>query len=238
MRRTVVCLACGLLFAAACSKRSGGGSARLRSDTDSVAYILGMNIGQNLLRMDSTLNVAAVCEGLRDAFRGTAALTTEEARDYFLGYMNYRLPEKARAYEEQFLEDLVRSNRSYARTGSGVAYTVSELGDQDAVPSADRDTLLLRWVVRSTDGTQLYSSYERGDTLRLALGSLKQGLRESVKLIGEGGRIEAWIPSSAAYGADGEAELGIRPNVTVRFDIELLGVQKQSDWLRRNNSSR
>ena len=30
---------------------------KLRNDTDSVAYVIGMNVGANLLKMDSTINV-------------------------------------------------------------------------------------------------------------------------------------------------------------------------------------
>ena len=99
-----------LLFAAAvlavgCSKKSTNG-VKLKSDLDSVAYVIGMNVGLNLQRMDSTLNVAAVCEGIRDIFEGDPRMTVEAAETFYLSYVNYALPEKARAYEEQFLADL------------------------------------------------------------------------------------------------------------------------------------
>ena len=35
-----------LLLAGACSKNSGGGGVKLRNDTDSVAYVIGMNVGE------------------------------------------------------------------------------------------------------------------------------------------------------------------------------------------------
>ena len=69
MKRTILLLAVGAM-ALACSK-NGSGGAKLRTDTDSVAYVLGFNIGLNLQRMDSTLNAEAVCEGIRDVFRPT-----------------------------------------------------------------------------------------------------------------------------------------------------------------------
>ena len=138
-----------------------GGSVKLAKDTDSVAYVIGMNVGLNLQRMDSTINVEAVCEGIRDVFREKTRLSGEEARTFYLGYVNYMLPEKAREYEERFLEDIAKSNRSYARTGSGVTYTVTAVGDQERIPATDRDSVALRCVIRTADGRQLYSSYER-----------------------------------------------------------------------------
>lgn len=230
-----------LLVAAAfvgCSNNSEGNSARLKSDTDSVAYIIGMNVGWNLMQMDSTMNVAALCEGIRDVFRQKSRFTEEEAQAFYLRYMNFALPEKARAYEEQFLADLAKSNRSYARTRTGVTYTVAELGDQERIPASDRDSIAIRMRIRSLNEQELYSSYERNDTLQLMLGDCAPGIIESLKLIGEGGKIEAWIPSAQGYGGEGNAEYAIKPNQTACFEIELVALDKFADWNRRKNSRR
>ena len=221
-----------LLLAGACSKQSGGG-VKLKNDLDSVAYVIGLNVGLNLQRMDSTINVGAVCEGIRDAFNGQPWMSLEEAETFYLSYMNYILPEKARAYEEQFLADMAKSNRAYARTTSGVTYTVDEVGDQNLLPTTDRDSVSLRWVIRTLDGKEIVSSYERGDTVRSMLRDLQKGVQESVRLIGRGGRIKAWIPSSAAYGAEGSKELHIAPNTTLYYEIELVDVDKFSARRRR-----
>ena len=221
-----------LLFAG-CSDGSGNSGVKLRSDVDSVAYVIGLNVGLNLQRMDSTINVSAVCEGIRDIFRGSARMTLPEAETFYLSYVNYALPEKARAYEEQFLADIAKSNRSYARTSSGVTYTVDEVGDQDRIPTSDRDSVALRWVIRTADGTQITSSYERGDTVRSRLRDLRRGVQESVKLIGAGGRIHAWMPAAEAYGAEGDPDLGIAPNATLYYEIELLDVDKYANRCRR-----
>ena len=210
-----------LLLAGACSKNSGGGGVKLRNDTDSVAYVIGMNVGANLLKMDSTINVNAVCEGIRDMFRGNPRLSAADAETFYLSYVNYALPEKARAYEEQFLLDIAKSNRSYARTSSGVTYTVTDVGDQNQVPTSERDSVALRWVIRTAAGDEITSSYERGDTVRSLVRNLRRGVQESVKLIGKGGKINAWMPSSAAYGAEGDKELGVAPNATLYFEIDL-----------------
>ena len=120
MKKIFLILPAVAVLAGACSKKSGSGGVKLKTDTDSVAYVIGMNVGMNLLKMDSTINVSAVCEGIRDVFRGDTRLTAADAETFYLSYVNYALPEKARGYEEQFLADIVSSNRSYARTPSGV----------------------------------------------------------------------------------------------------------------------
>ncbi len=227
-----ILLFAAVVLAVGCSKKSTNG-VKLKSDLDSVAYVIGMNVGLNLQRMDSTLNVAAVCEGIRDVFEGDSRMTVEAAETFYLSYVNYALPEKARAYEEQFLADIAKSNRSYARTSSGVTYTVEEVGDQDRIPTSDRDSVALRWVIRTADGKDIVSSYERGDTVRSTLRNLNRGVQESLKLIGAGGRIQAWLPADMAYGAEGDAELGIAPNATLYYEIELLDVDKYANRFRR-----
>jgi len=225
MKRPIFAAIAAIALFASCSKNPGNG-AKLKNDTDSVAYVLGLNIGANLMRMDSTLNAAAVCEGLRDAFAANARMTMAEAERFYLRYMNYALPEKAQAYEEQFLADIAKSNRAYARTASGVTYTVDDVGDQDRVPTAERDTVAVRYTIRTADGREVYSSYEKGDTLRSAVRDLRKGMRESLKLVGKGGRINAWMPAAAAYGAEGDAALGIGPNATLYYEMELIDVMK------------
>ncbi len=216
----------------ACSKKSGG-SVKLREDVDSVAYILGMNVGKTLLERDSTLNVNALCEGIRDVFRDRARFTDDEAKAYYLRFMNYALREKARAAEEQFLEEFARSNRNYARTRSGVTYAVESVGDQEMIPAVDRDSVTMRIVIRSFEGEELYSSFTRGDSLSMNLKDMTDGLRECVKLIGEGGRITAWMPAETAYGSAGSEEFGIKPDATLFYEIDLVDLDKYSTRIIR-----
>lgn len=234
MKKIAIILVLAAITVTACSKQKSGGG-KLKSDLDSAAYVIGMNVGMNLLKMDSTLNVSAVCDGLRDAFAQKAKFTPAAAKAFYLRWVNYEQPEKIRRYEEQFLEDIRQSNRSYARTSSGVTYTVEELGDEQKAPSSDRDTVALRYVISTADGATVFSSYEKGDTLRAALGDLRKGVQESVKLIGPGGKIDAWLPAATAYGAAGDQKLGIKPNATLNYRIELIEVKKYANRFRPRN---
>lgn len=222
MKRGWVWVLAALLAAGACSRKNG--SVKLGTEADSLAYVMGMNVGLNLMRMDSTLNAAVVGEAIRDVFAGHSRLSAADAQAFYLRYVNVAKPAKIRAYEERFLEDVVRENRSYARTKSGLTYTVESVGDEQTVARSDRDTVLIRYAGRTSQGREFDSSFQRGDTMRIAVGDLMKGLQESVKLVGKGGRIEAWVPAALAFGAEGDAELGIGPNETLFYEIELVDV--------------
>ena len=216
-----------IVMAGGCSgggKQSGGA---LRNEDDSLAYVMGMHLGRNLLRIDSMLNVEAVCDGLRDAYAHSrkTKFTDEEARTFYLRFVNYTEPERVKAYEEQFLTDFRRENRTYARTKSGLTYSVDVVGDETTLPRYDSDTVMIRYVAKHRDGRVFRSSYEAGDTLRTALGDVRDGVKEALKLTSKGGKISAWVPSALAYGMDGDAEEGIAPNETLFYEIELLDIE-------------
>ena len=177
-----------------CSKSGGGG--KLHTDTDSVAYVIGLNVGANLLKMDSTLNAAAVCKGIADYFAGRQSMTMEEAQTFYLRYVNYAVPEKIREQERRFLDD-VTSGQGFKSSESGLRYDVTRDGD-------------LKRTIAS-------------DTARIAV--LPAGLREGLKLLGSGGAVKLWVPAALAYGAEGDRTLGVGANETLYYEAELLDVQ-------------
>uniref|UniRef100_UPI004056A132 FKBP-type peptidyl-prolyl cis-trans isomerase n=1 Tax=Alistipes sp. TaxID=1872444 RepID=UPI004056A132 len=236
MNRTLFILAGALLLVlGSCNKNEKRSHTALLSEQDSVAYVIGMNIGQNLQQMDTTLNVEALCQGLRDAYMAQAKFTHAEARDLYLHYQYISKPEAAIAYEREFLEEIVERDRSYARSKSGLTYAVAEVGNVERTPRSSSDSLTLLMVGKRLDGTTFYSSLERGDSLRLRLGDLNQGLQEALKLIGDGGRITCYLPAELGYGAAGCDSLGIQPNATLYYEIDLVEVTRPS---RRTGSNR
>ncbi len=199
-----------------------------RTEADSVSYAIGLNVGENLLRMDSTLQVEALCQAIRDVYARAPRMTTQEARFAYLRYVNVSQPEKIRAYENQFLEDFRQANRTYAINDSGLTYEVLDVGDESNTARNVRDTVAFRYTAKTVAGTVVDSSYERGDTTRQALGNVSPvGLQQAVRLAGQGGRINAWLPSAIAYGVDGNPSLGIGPNETLFYEIELTEVKRR-----------
>lgn len=213
------------LLVVGCSSGNKTKQSVFANEQDSVAYILGMNIARNLWQVDSTLNIEALAAGIRDHYARQERFSETEAQRIYLHYINVSKPEQVLAYEDRYLEDIVRDNRSYARSKSGLTYTVEEVGDVEFTPKAAYDTVSIRYIGRTIDGREFDSSFERGDTTRIALGDLLDGLQESLKLIGRGGRIIAYLPAAIGYGAEGNEELGVAPNSTLYYEIDLIGVE-------------
>lgn len=214
-------IAVALLFGAmfmACNK----GKNVLSTNSDTLAYVIGLNMGAVLMEMDSTLNVEAVCEAIRDTYKGSQKMTLEEGRNFYLAEKTYFVHEKAKAYQEQYLTDLSKRDRKYARTRSGVTYKILRLGDQSHQGSmSSRDTVRIVYTITDESGRE----YVTNDTLRDSYRNLVKGLQEIVKIAGKGAKFNAWLPSKTAYDVAGNKKLGIEANTMLNYDVEILDIK-------------
>ena len=197
----------------------------MQNSADSMSYVIGLNLGANLIGIDSLLNVEAVCAGLRDAYVAEAKLNSEEARAAYLKYMNYDIYERVDAFEKQFLADLRKEDRKFVATSTGLTYKVHTLGDMKKVVRNNRDTILVRYRALNVAGEIVDTTYLNADTLRIAVGEMPRGVIEASKLIGEGGHMEAWVPSRLAFGSAGCDSLAILPNTMLYYELWLIDIE-------------
>ncbi|MBR6656363.1 MAG: peptidylprolyl isomerase [Alistipes sp.] len=223
MKKIISILSIVLIFGVmfmSCRSKSSTGS--YNSDSDTISYVVGMNIAHALMEMDSTLNIEVVCDAIKDVYNEDAYMTLEEARDYYLAEKVYFVHERAKAHQEQYLADLNKRDRSYVRTRTGVTYKIIKLGDQSHVGGmSTRDTVKIVYTITDESGREIIKS----DTLRDSYRKLVKGLQEVVKLAGEGSHFNAWLPSSVAYDTDGNKALGIGPNVLLNYDVKVLDIK-------------
>lgn len=209
----------------ACGRSENPNKSHLEDALDSVSYVVGMNIGYNLQKMDSTLQAAAVVKGINDVLTSREMMSIEDARTYFLAYMNHDVYDRVRGYEEQYLADLEASDKKVQRTKSGLAYKVLVLGDMNNSPANERDTISLVYRATRLSGEEVDVVENREDTVRTTLRDFIPGVKEGVRLIGQGGNIVLWIPSELAYGSEGDAEKGIKPNEMLQYEVNLIEVK-------------
>ncbi|MBQ2417286.1 MAG: FKBP-type peptidyl-prolyl cis-trans isomerase [Alistipes sp.] len=192
----------------------------IATEADSISYIIGLSVGSSLMKMDSTLNIDAVCEAIRDIYNSTEKMTLEQGRDYFLAQKTYFVHEKAEKYQEQFLTDLRKANRDFVRLRSGVTYKIDKLGDQSVQTLVSRDTLSLILSIYDQAGAAISEK----DTVVIAYRDVLEGLREVIRITGNGGSADVWVPSSQAYGSEGNEELGITPNQLLNYKVDIIDI--------------
>ena len=110
----------------------------------------------------------------------------------------------------------------FTATDSGLRYRIlRESGGKK--PTAE-STVTVKYRGWLNSGTVFDSSYERGKPTTFPLGNVVAGWTEGMQLVGEGGMIELWIPSSLGYGAGGSPG-SIPPHSHLHFIVELIDVK-------------
>ncbi|MFI3258503.1 MAG: FKBP-type peptidyl-prolyl cis-trans isomerase [Rikenellaceae bacterium] len=228
-------VAAAALSSVGCSSSGSGPkvdvkSIGLRSESDSLSYIVGLNIAEQMMKMDSLINFEVACRAIIEHSKGESLMNIEDAKVDYLRYLLYVEPERRRGYETKFLNDLVASDRTFKRTKSGLTYKIEVIGDEKNTAKSSSDWVEVRYTISRVDGEVV----AKGLTAEEPLNDHLNGITESVKLIGEGGRIRSWMPSELAYGEGGDEELGVNPTETLLFDIEVVKVERNAATNNKN----
>ncbi len=115
-----------------------------------------------------------------------------------------------------------KSKPGVQETSSGLQYKIINPGKGKG-PKAT-DTVLVHYKGTLLDGKEFDSSYKRGEPIEFPLNRVIPGWTEGVQLIGEGGKIQLFIPSNLAYGPRGAGGL-IGPDEALIFEVELLDIK-------------
>ena len=214
----------------------GGGShksASLKTGADSVSYAIGITTGAGYKENLKTLpgdpaNVDDLIAGFVLAIMGDSAamkMTPQEAQAFMQNYFmqaSTRDAEKNKEEGEKFLAEN-KTKSGVITTESGLQYQVVTEG-KGAKPTAE-DRVKVHYTGTLLNGTKFDSSVDRGEPAEFGVGQVIKGWTEVLQLMPVGSKYIVWIPSELGYGERG-AGADIKPNSTLKFEIELLEIVK------------
>ena len=208
-------------------------SASLKTAADSVSYAIGISTGAGYKENLKTLpgdpaNVDDLIAGFIQAIKGDSSamkMTPQAAQAYVQTYFmeaSARDAKKTKEEGEKFLAEN-KSKKDVFTTESGLQYqVVTEVtGDK---PTAT-DKVKVHYTGTLLDGTKFDSSVDRGEPMEFPVNGVIKGWTEVLQLMPVGSKYIVWIPSDLAYGERGAGQ-DIKPNSTLKFEIELLEIVK------------
>lgn len=206
-------------------KASTSSSGDLTNELDSMSYIVGMTIGQNLKNDGITeLNSDLFVKALNDVMGGKDPLIEKEASTAFIqSYFQKaqkRLADANLEKGKKFLEDN-KGKDGVTTLESGMQYIVMKEGTGPKPSSTDQ--VKTHYHGTLVDGSVFDSSVDRGEPAMFPVNRVIPGWTEALQLMPVGSKWKLFIPSDLAYGERGSPG-GIGPNETLIFEVELLEI--------------
>lgn len=215
-----------------CGQQAGTGSTKLASQEDSVSYILGYKMGENLKQQSVPVKPEIIFRGMQAGFTGQTPVMHDTVMQAVMMAFQVRMMgvqhqkdsvtgiENQKAGETFLAEN--KTKEGVKTTASGLQYKVLKEGS-GAHPKAT-STVTVHYKGTLLDGRQFDSSYDRGQPATFQLNQVIPCWTEGVQLMTPGSKYQFWIPGDLGYGSQGSPPT-IPPNATLVFEVELLSVK-------------
>jgi FKBP-type peptidyl-prolyl cis-trans isomerase FklB len=209
--------------------------ANLQTKEDSIAYVIGANIGANLKKnMDADslkFSPAVLMQGFKDALDGLDSTVVSE-KDKQTVMTNFQKEMQKKQMEKMTLAakpnkeagmKFLEENKKQAgviETASGLQYKVIKEGKGKTPTTADQVTV--NYEGKLLSGKIFDSSYDRKKPETFGVTGVIKGWTEGLLLMKEGGIYELYVNSDLAYGDQGNQS--IPGGSLLVFKVELIKV--------------
>jgi FKBP-type peptidyl-prolyl cis-trans isomerase FklB len=203
----------------------------METTREKVSYSIGLEAGRNLKQQFSDLDLKLLVEGFQDAIENAQAKLSDEEIRSIMAALRQQIESQQRQFIAKVAEENKKISESFLADNknkdgvvtlpSGLQYKVLAEGSGPTPKSID--TVTTHYKGTFIDGRVFDSSYERGKPHAFPVNRVIPGWSEALQLMKVGSKWQLFIPPYLAYGEMGYGnEIG--PNMTLIFEMELLGV--------------
>jgi FKBP-type peptidyl-prolyl cis-trans isomerase len=209
------------------------------------SYAIGMDMGRAIKQIEADLDYSVLIQGIRDQLDTTKPALMNDSeftaalQDVMLEMRKNRMAKDSIAMEERLAERRKQAAENHVKqtefldknkgepgvvtTESGLQYII--LAEGKGKQAKDGDTVVVHYTGTLLDGAKFDSSIDRNEPLSITLGegALIPGWVEMLRLMKKGDKVKLWVPSTLAYGENGNQV--IPGNALLTFDMELLDVK-------------
>lgn len=205
------------------------GKIDIKTESDSLSYAIGINMGYNLKNSKiDNVNIIAVANGMEDVKEGPKDLMTpEKSMEIIQKFLTKQKDaEGVKNLEEgkKFLEENAKKEGIIVDP-AGFQYKILQEGT-GAMP-VETDIVQVHYKGTLIDGTEFDSSYKSGKTVEFPLNGVIRGWTLGLQKMKVGSKFMLYLPSELAYGANPRPGGPIGPNQVLIFEIELREIIKE-----------
>jgi FKBP-type peptidyl-prolyl cis-trans isomerase FklB len=204
----------------------------LTSQEQKASYVIGVQLGKQLMISKDDINLDAMKLGMKDVFSGSKPrLSNDDMRIAMTNYQKNKqrrelsMMKKFSSHNKKEGLDFLDANKKkpgVKTLKSGLQYKVLKSGTGKVSPKST-DKVVTHYHGTLIDGTVFDSSVDRGEAVSFPVNAVIKGWTEALQKMKVGDKWQLVIPSTLAYGEQG-APPKIGPGATLIFDVELLKI--------------
>ena len=208
-------------------------STSLKTQEQKAGYVIGIQLGTQLMISKDDIDLDAMKQGMKDIFTGNKPkLSNDEMRDAMMKYQEIKKKRElamvskfSNHNKKEGLDYLAKNKKKKGvkTLKSGLQYKVLKSGKGKVTPKLT-DKVVTHYHGTLIDGTVFDSSVDRGEAVSFPVNAVIKGWTEALMKMKVGDKWQLVIPSNLAYGEQG-APPKIGPDATLIFDVELLEIQ-------------
>ena len=198
---------------------------KLKTEIDSVSYCIGVNIGENLKKQFSDIDIKDFMNGINDVLdkKREPKISDAEAQKILQEYFTKQQEMKTKMAKEEGANFLAENAKKEGVISleSGLQYEILKQGS-GAKPTIN-DNVTTHYHGTLIDGTIFDSSVDRGQPATFPVSGVIKGWTEALQLMSVGSKWRLYVPYDLAYGERG-AGANIGPFTTLIFEVELISI--------------
>ena len=202
-------------------------AAALKTDIDSMSYVLGVTMGQNFKQMRQqgidTLNFSLFMGAMEASLYDKKLIIDPTDASGMTDMFFRRFASKMSANNLDVTNEFLEKNKDEEGVivlPSGLQYKVLINGTGPKPLATDNVTT--HYHGTTVDGSVFDSSIDRGEPATFPLNGVIKGWTEALQLMSVGSKWLLWVPPDLAYGEQGGPG-GV--NALLIFEIELLSIE-------------
>lgn len=220
------------------------------TDTNNMSYILGLQIGLNMLQQQRMMDQNGVATN-RDKFyssfsknfkpdsipaetlaaiqnqmqilqgKAQQIMSAEQQRKQAEMLQKQEAENKANMEAgKKYVDELKAKDAEIKTTDDGLSYKVLKQGT--GATATDDDRVVVRYTGKLIDG----EVFDSNDSIAFSPRGVVPGFAEGLKMMNKGSKMTLYIPGDLGYGVQGGGEK-IKPGATLVFDVEVLDIIKR-----------
>ncbi|MEE2642333.1 MAG: FKBP-type peptidyl-prolyl cis-trans isomerase [Planctomycetota bacterium] len=221
-------------FATGQEKKDANGTGELKSLKQKASYLVGFDIGEDVLRRELDVDYAILIRGFLDAVNKKNPPMTDAEMKSVMAAFEKQVAEKAnakwKALARTNLEQGIRFlNQNKLAEGviqleSGLQYRVIKAAEGGQPVNGQRVKIHVRG--KHVDGKVFEDTNEQKQPISITVGTTLRGLDEALRRMSVGEKWELYIPADKAFGQRGSPP-AIGPNETLVYEVELIEIEKK-----------